>query len=60
MKSGQVTKKNFKGMQLGSDLTGKVKLINELQLTKPVSVIKYSLVFRRKEDSLGNCQQSGM
>lgn len=48
LKSGQVTKKNHKEMQLDSDLTRKVKLINKMQVNKPINIIKYSSVIQKK------------
>ena len=35
-------------MQLDSDLTRKVKLINKMQVNKPVNIIKYSSVIQKK------------
>lgn len=46
MKS-QVTKKNYKEVHLGSDLTRKGKLINR-QLIKPINIIKHSSVIQWK------------
>lgn len=48
MKPGQISKQNYKEMQLDNDLTRKLTLINKMQLIKPINVKHPSVVQRKR------------